>query len=83
MPASVKTTHLHHADLDAGTGLTRDGLDNRRAAVGVLRPDRQEEGLGVGNGSISNKYDGRAVGSVRRMNQSIQRAKGIHEKSTR
>ena len=40
-----ETAHLHHADLDAGTGLTRDGLDHRHAAVGVFRPDRQEEGL--------------------------------------
>ena len=75
MPALVKTTHLHYADLDAGTGLTRDGLDSRHASVGVCRPDRQEEGLEVDNGCKSHKHDGRAVGSVSRMKQSIQRAK--------
>ena len=43
--ASSKNTHLHHAELDAGAGLTRDGLGNGRTAVDVRRHKFQEEGL--------------------------------------
>ena len=52
-----ESTHLHHAQLGAGAGLTRDGLDDGRAAVRVVRHDLQEEGLEGGNGWKSNTHD--------------------------
>ena len=39
------STHLPHAELGAGAGLTRDRLEDSGAAVGVYRHDLQEEGL--------------------------------------
>ena len=46
--APSKNTHLHYAELGAGAGLTRDGLGDSRAAVGVLGNHFHEEGLNGG-----------------------------------
>lgn len=41
-PPDANNAHLHHAELGAGAGLTRHGLGDGRAAVGVRRHYRQE-----------------------------------------
>lgn len=54
---SAKNTHLHHADLDAGTGLARDGHAHRQAALGVFRHHLQEKVLEENNPGIPTEHD--------------------------
>ena len=43
----ARNTHLNHAEVGVGAGLTRDGLGDIRAAVSVCRMDLQEEELEI------------------------------------